>query len=63
MSSADDTKARMLAKANPAFQTSLQRENIPDPMDAEQTFPTDEEIALARDGKIQLFMLYFLKFI
>lgn len=50
MSSADDSEVRILSKANPAFQTSLQHENIPDPMDAEQTFPTDEEIAMARDG-------------
>lgn len=29
------------------FQESLQNENIPDPMDAEQTWPTEEELAEA----------------
>lgn len=36
---------RLVAKADPAKQISLQSENIPDPMDAEQTWPTEEEIA------------------
>ncbi|XP_065362551.1 pre-rRNA-processing protein TSR1 homolog [Calliphora vicina] len=36
---------RVIAKADPNKQTSLQTENIPDPMDAEQTWPTEEEIA------------------
>lgn len=44
-----DNETRILAKADPLQQVSLQRENIPDAMDAEQTFPTDEEIALARE--------------
>lgn len=35
----------VIAQADPMKQTSLQRENIPDEMDAEQTFPTDAEIA------------------
>lgn len=35
----------VIARADPLKQTSLQRENIPDEMDAEQTFPTDAEIA------------------
>lgn len=35
-----------------SLQTSLQRENIPDEMDAEQTWPTEEEIAHARAGKL-----------
>lgn len=39
---------KVLAKADPSKQTSLQRENIPDEMDAEQTWPTDEEIAHAQ---------------
>lgn len=41
----------MLAKSNPLQQVSLVRENEPDEMDAEQTFPTDEEIAAAQAGK------------
>ncbi|XP_067645009.1 pre-rRNA-processing protein TSR1 homolog isoform X1 [Eurosta solidaginis] len=34
--------------ADPQKQTSLQRENVPDAMDAEQTWPTEEEIKLAQ---------------
>lgn len=40
--------SRVLARADPSKQTSLQRENIPDEMDAEQTWPTEEEIAHAQ---------------
>lgn len=36
------------AKAMPSKQTTLQRENVPDDMDAEQTWPTEEEIAQAQ---------------
>lgn len=38
----------MLVRANASKQTALQRENIPDEMDAEQTWPTEEEIAHAQ---------------
>lgn len=38
----------IIRKSSPAKQTSLQRENIPDEMDAEQTWPTEEEIAHAQ---------------
>ncbi|XP_037901361.1 pre-rRNA-processing protein TSR1 homolog [Glossina fuscipes] len=34
----------IVAKADASKQTSLQSENIPDPMDCEQTWPTEEEI-------------------
>lgn len=34
---------------DPEQQTSLQRENVPDEMDAEQTWPTEDEIAASRD--------------
>lgn len=37
--------------ADPDQQTSLQRENVPDAMDAEQTWPTEDEIAASRAGK------------
>lgn len=40
---------RVLCKADPAKQTSLQKENIPDVMDAEQTWPTEEEIEMANE--------------
>lgn len=39
---------RVLLRATPSKQTPLQRENIPDEMDAEQTWPTEEEIAHAQ---------------
>lgn len=39
---------RVLARADPTLQTSLDRENIPDEMDQEQPFPTEEEIAAAQ---------------
>lgn len=39
---------RVLLKAIPSQQQSLQRENIPDEMDAEQTWPTEDEIAHAQ---------------
>lgn len=38
----------ILAKADPSLQTALDRENIPDEMDQEQPFPTEEEIAAAQ---------------
>lgn len=41
--------AQIIAKADPTLQTSLDSENIPDEMDAEQTFPTDAEIAQSMD--------------
>lgn len=39
---------RILAVADPNTQTSLDCENIPDEMDQEQPFPTEEEIAAAQ---------------
>lgn len=39
--------AKVLEVADPSKQESLESENIPDPMDAEQTWPTEEEIAEA----------------
>uniref|UniRef100_A0A8D8BHS8 Pre-rRNA-processing protein TSR1 homolog n=1 Tax=Culex pipiens TaxID=7175 RepID=A0A8D8BHS8_CULPI len=41
-------EVKLLAKADPAKQTSLQKENIPDAMDAEQTWPTEEEIEASK---------------
>lgn len=41
-------ESRVLLRATPSKQTPLQRENIPDEMDAEQTWPTEEEIAQAQ---------------
>lgn len=36
-----------LDKADPSRQETLVSENMPDPMDAEQTWPTNEEIEMA----------------
>lgn len=41
-------ESRVLLRATPSKQTPMQRENIPDEMDAEQTWPTEEEIAQAQ---------------
>lgn len=43
------TEVRVIAKSEPSKQTSLQTENIPDEMDAEQTWPTEDEIASANE--------------
>ncbi|XP_058057794.1 pre-rRNA-processing protein TSR1 homolog [Anopheles bellator] len=40
--------ARETLISDPQRRTSLQRENVPDAMDAEQTWPTEEEIAASR---------------
>lgn len=44
---AEVTKVSVLQVADPAKQVGLVTENVPDPMDAEQTWPTEEEIAQA----------------
>lgn len=38
---------RLLEKADPLRQETLVSENVPDPMNAEQTWPTNEEIEMA----------------
>ncbi|XP_005402647.1 PREDICTED: pre-rRNA-processing protein TSR1 homolog [Chinchilla lanigera] len=40
---------KVLMKADPSRQESLQTEAIPDPMDGEQTWPTEEELSEAKD--------------
>ena len=42
-----DEDMKLLAQADPAFQESLQSEVEPDPMEGEQTWPTDEELRQA----------------
>lgn len=42
---------RIISVADPSKQESLQSENVPDPMDAEQTWPTEEEIAEAQSQR------------
>ncbi|XP_026328590.1 pre-rRNA-processing protein TSR1 homolog [Hyposmocoma kahamanoa] len=44
---AEVVKRTVLQVADPAKQESLQCENVPDPMDAEQTWPTEEDIEQA----------------
>ncbi|XP_048269469.1 pre-rRNA-processing protein TSR1 homolog [Bombus terrestris] len=44
----DEPSTRVLARADPGKQESLESENILDPMDAEQTWPTEEELAEAK---------------
>ena len=43
----EDVKVRVLDVADPKKQESLQAENEPDPMEGEQTWPTEEELAQA----------------
>jgi pre-rRNA-processing protein TSR1 len=40
----DLVDVRVLEKADASRQESLQSENIPDEMDGEQTWPTEEEL-------------------
>lgn len=42
---------KILERADPAKQESLDSENVPDPMDAEQTWPTEEELKMADDAQ------------
>ncbi|KAG8298608.1 ribosome biogenesis protein tsr1 [Homalodisca vitripennis] len=46
-SKAEVQEYKILAVADPQKQESLDMENVPDPMDAEQTWPTEEEMAEA----------------
>ena len=48
-SGGDLGETRFVTKADASKQTSLQKENIPDAMDAEQTWPTEEEIKEANE--------------
>ena len=43
----EDVKVRVLDVADPKKQETLQAENEPDPMEGEQTWPTEEELAQA----------------
>ena len=46
----------VLDKVVPSQQESLECENIPDPMEGEQTWPTEEELA---EGIIKALYIYF----
>ena len=39
-----DEDIKLIARADTTFQESLQSEVEPDPMEGEQTWPTDEEL-------------------
>lgn len=57
----DDGKiVRILEKADPAKQESLDAENVVDPMDAEQTWPTAEELRLADEEQKKVCSSLFL---
>lgn len=45
----ETAEAKVLARADPEKQTTLVRENEPDAMDADQPFPTEEEIKAAQE--------------
>ena len=46
-----DEDLKVLARADPILRQSLQSEVVPDAMDGEQTWPTDEELRQA-EGKL-----------
>lgn len=51
-----DENVKILEKFDLAKQESLDIENVPDPMDAEQTWPTQEEIEMA-ESEQKVFVL------
>lgn len=46
-----DRVARIVAKCDPNKQESLDSENVADPMDAEQTWPTEEEMKMVEEQR------------
>lgn len=48
---------RILDEADAAKQESLESENVPDPLDAEQTWPTEEEMQMGEDG-VKVIIIY-----
>lgn len=53
-----DEDMKLLARADPAFQESLQSEVEPDPMEGEQTWPTDEELKEAEGDSKQSITIF-----
>lgn len=49
----DESNVKILDKADPLKQTSLEAEMIPDPMEGEQTWPTPEEM-VAAEGQLKM---------
>lgn len=50
----DEGAVTVLARADPQKQESLQSEFVPDPMEGEQTWPTEEELAEAESQFVWL---------
>lgn len=48
----DQKRIKVLEVEDPNIQESLQTENIPDLMDAEQTWPTEEELKEAEQQTV-----------
>ena len=57
----EESGVRMLAKADPAQQASLQCEVEVDPMHGEQTWPTEEELADAEGLIFSGSFFYFIE--
>lgn len=54
MESDEQLYIKVLERCDLAKQESLDSENVPDPLDAEQTWPTQEEIEIAeQEQKVQ----------
>lgn len=53
-SSAMEEDVKVLARADVSQQESLDSEVVPDPMEGEQTWPTEEELMAAEGEKIYL---------
>lgn len=51
---------KVLMKADPSKQESLQSEVVPDPMEGEQTWPTEEELQEAEGEQNQWFCIFSL---
>lgn len=52
MDTDEKSVTRLLEKCDPSKQESLESENVPDPMDAEQTWPTEEEMQTSEGEKV-----------
>ena len=50
METEEGTGSRLLEKADPGKQESLMSEVVPDPMEGEQTWPTEEELTQGQWG-------------
>ena len=51
---AEGSGANLLAAADPAERESLARENVPDPLAGEQTWPTEEVLEISNQRNLIL---------